>query len=147
MKSTILFFLLNSFFIHDIQVAFFKLSDEKENISIEIKFEREHIKSAFDKTSKELNSQNLKEYLSEHFDLYINNQKKILSFDEIKIKHKHILLQSTIPKANGIIKTVSIKNTCLLTLKNHSNIIELRLNDLKRDFLMNNQRTSINVQY
>ena len=147
MKSVIFSLLLAAFFSHDIQVAFFKLSQEDNQLTMEIKFEKEDLESTFDENHIELNDKNIKTYLLKNLTLAINGNKQQLSFDEMLIKNKHIYLKSNILEIDEVVKSVDIQNTCLLNIANHSNIVEVRLNKSERDFLMDSDRTSIKLSY
>ena len=43
------------------------------------------------------------------------------------------------------IKSIQVKNTCLIAVPNHSNIIQLNLNDASHDFRMHQERTEIRL--
>ena len=139
-----LFFGINS---HDIQVAFYKIEDKNENLHIEFVLEKDDIQSTFTEIKSELSDENLQKYLSENFFLFINNEKQYLSFSKMQVKNKHIYLQGSLPKLEHAITSLAIKNTCLLNIEGHSNIIQIRLHDEERDFLMNTDRTSITINY
>ena len=147
MKSVIFGFLLVAFFSHDIQVAFFKLSQEDKNFTMEIKFEKEDIESTFEELNYEVNDENIKTYFLENLTLAINKRKQKLSFNDMQIKNKHVYLKSRILEFDEVVKSVDIRNTCLLNIENHSNIIEVRLNETERDFLMDANRTEVNIGY
>ncbi len=132
---------------HDIQVAYFKIHQSGEEIAVDFVFEKEDVHLTLGTNDKELTDQSMQAYLEEHFSLIIDDQKQSLVYGAMAIQEKHITLQAK-PKAQiSQIKTLKIENTCLLDIKKHSNIIQIRLYDQARDFLMNKDRTEIHVQY
>lgn len=147
MKFALSIYLLSSFFIHDIQVAFFSLSENGKKITLEIKLELEDIESTFKELGMELSDAMIAKYMVEHLSLSLNDKHQDLTFTNFKIKNKHLILLSEIPRGDESIHSVELRNTCLLNIDNHSNIIQVRLNNKMRDFLMNRRRTFIDIEY
>ncbi len=147
MKYLFLIFLLNGFYSHDIQVAFFTIHQENENFTMEIIMERDNVESTFDALDINLTDKNFKDYLHENISLSINQEKQVLCFESMQKKNKHITLTCNILELKDKIQSIEVSNTCLLNIENHSNIIEINVNDIERDFLMNKERTSILVEY
>ncbi len=147
MKFLTLIFLFSGFYSHDIQVAFFKLHQENEDFTMEIVMEKDDLESTFDELDIILTNNNLQDYLHENLSLLINKEKQTLCFEKMQIKNKHISLKCNIHEMNEIVQSLELRNTCLLNNENHSNIIEIRIGERERDFLMNKERTTIIVKY
>ncbi len=147
MKMILLLFLMNGFFAHDVQVAFFKIHQENDNLEMEIIMEKEDVESTFKESQISFSENNFKNYLRENISLWINKEKQILCLDVMEINEKHISVICDIHEVKSRIESLDINNTCLLNIDNHSNIIEIRLDNSERDFLMNKKRTSISVMY
>jgi len=147
MKSLLILLCLLKLPTHDIQVAFFKIYQEQDAVSIDFVLEKEDVLVAFDMSEISFSQDNLKAYLDNNFSLTINDQKQNLEFGDLNIKNKHLYMQATLPSTKESIKSLHISNSCLLDIKGHSNIIEIRILDQERDFLMNVDRTKISVQY
>ena len=147
MKIVLLLFLMNGIFVHDVQVAFFKIHQENDNLEMQIIMEKEDVESTFKESSIHFNEKSFQDYLDENIALWINKEKQILCLDVMEINEKHISMICNIHEVKDEIESLEINNTCLLNINNHSNIIEIRLGDSERDFLMNKKRTSISVTY
>jgi uncharacterized protein YuzE len=65
----------------------------------------------------------------------------------MKNREKHIYIKASLTKPLKNISSLEIENNCLLDIDGHSNIIEIRLENQERDFLMNKRRTFIKVNY
>ena len=138
---------MNGFFAHDVQVAFFKIHQENDNLEMHIIMEKEDVESTFKESQISFSENNFKNYLRENISLWINKEKQILCLDVMEINEKHISVICDIHEVKSRIESLDINNTCLLNIDNHSNIIEIRLDNSERDFLMNKKRTSISVMY
>lgn len=142
--SSLLFLIGSS---HDIQVAYFKIHQEENAICIDFVFELDDVVATFEEQKKTLTDEHFKKYLEKHFSLRINNEVQNFTFEEMQFKSKHIRLRGNLQKIEQPIKSIILENTCLLNIDNHSNIIEIKLFEQERDFLMNKHRTEINVTY
>jgi len=136
-----------SFSCHDIQIAIFKIQEEVDYLQVNVVFEKDDVHHTFLDSDQKLEADHLKAYLQNNFSISINQEKQNLIFSNMQIKEKHIHLTARLPKPETSITLLEIQNTCLLNIQNHSNIIKLRLLDQERDFLMNDKRTQISVNY
>jgi len=143
----LLFLLLFVFYStpHDIQVAHYTISQDDENIIVDFGFEASDLRAAL--MDKSLSQENIQEYVDGTFSLKLNGEKQILCYDPAELRRKHIYMQARSPKPKEGIASLEIVNTCLLMIEGHSNVIELRLDEEERDFLMNKNRTRIVVNY
>ncbi len=131
---------------HDIQVAFFKIHQDTEQVNIDFVFEKEDLNFLLDK-DEILSHEKLEDYISNNFSVTVDDQTSNLSFGDVKVESKHIHVHGFIPQTKHTIQSLEIKNTCLLDIEDHSNIIEVRLNNQERDFLMNEDRTTLIITY
>lgn len=145
----LLFFLLVSYNLpsHDIQVAYFKVYEEDKIVFVDFIFEKEDILNILSHGQTKLSSQELQSYVQENFSLVINNKKRNLTLGAMDVKEKHIHIQGNLKQTIQSISSLKINNSCLLGIENHSNIMQIRFHELERDFLMNTDRTTINVKY
>lgn len=132
---------------HDIQVAFYKIYEDNSTVYVDFMFEKKDILQTLAKDSTGFSNQNVQNYLQENFSLFINDKKQSIDFGNIDIDEKHIHVTGTLADIGQPIQSLEIENNCLLLIKDHSNIIELRLHDEERDFLMNSDRTKIKINY
>lgn len=132
---------------HDIQVAFFKIYQDTDELKMDVKFEAEDILDYFSVQQQEINSEILTEYFQKHFQLKLNHEAVPLKIGNYDFKEKHLHINVSLGKFRKIISNIEISNTCLISIEDHSNIIECRINKKERDFLMNNERQSIQIEY
>lgn len=74
---------------------------------------------------------------------------KIIKIEKMHIDHDHLKSSCSFSNVPVTFKNIMIKNTCLITIPNQSNIIQLELEGsvAVRDFRMHKGRTEINVPY
>ena len=132
---------------HDIQVAFFKIYEGDHIVHIDFVFEKEDLLLALDQDESNTLNEELQHYLQENFSITINNKIRSLNYSKAIIENKHISINGSLSKQIEAISSIKIANKCLLNIDDHSNIIEIRLQDQERDFLMNTDRTTISVNY
>lgn len=144
MKLIILLLLFSRSISHDVQVAYYKIYQETSMLNIEFVFENEDITGVLESP---MSDEDLQEYISSHFSISINDNPQNLIYNNFKIKGSHIYIVAAIPNVTEKISTINISNTCLLNIEDQSNIVNLRLHEQERDFLMNKDRTSIRITY
>ena len=130
---------------HDIQVAYFKISEDQDTLRIDFVFEKEDLLETLDKQQGEVSKEQLQIYLREHFSLLINDKKEDIVLGDMRTEEKHLFMRGVLAHLNQKITSLEVHNTCLLNIDDHSNIIEIRLHDQERDFLMNSDRNNIKV--
>ncbi len=147
MQSLYLSLFLLLTYVHDIQVAHFKIHEENNRILVEFVLEREDVLSTFQANNIPFTDKKFKDYLHSNFSVSINSIHQEIAYGDILVKNKHIHLNGYLPAFDENIHVLEIANTCLLNIEDHSNIIEIKLHDQQRDFLMNSDRTSIRITY
>lgn len=136
----------NSTYSHDVQIASFTIYEQEDQIYFDVMLEHEDIVHTFAERQKEPNENEIKEYLKDNIEIELNQKECNISFDQIENKSHHIYLKGKLSTPKKKIKTIQIKNTCLLNIEGHSNVIQLRLNNQERDFLINIDRQEIMVK-
>lgn len=148
MKLLLFVFLILEATPHDIQVAYFKIHEEKDILIVDFTFEKEDITQVYKKDITKVSSKELLSYIENNFSISINNKSQTLKLENVILKDKHVTIRGRIDQTIiSNINTLEINNTCLLGIDDHSNIMKIRLHDQERDFLMNSERTTITVNY
>lgn len=147
MKSLFACLFLLSTVSHDIQVAYFKIYKKGDILMTDVIFEKDDLLEILGNEESELLGSDVVSYLKLNFALKINNASIDLDFGEAVIKDNHVYVSGSFSQPIESISLIEINNNCLLRIKNHSNIIQLRLYDEERDFLMNSERTNIKIKY
>lgn len=132
---------------HEIQVALYKISQDNHQITVEIVVEQAAIEKVLGKGSAELTEALIGSYLHDHFSLAINGCALDIKFDTYTNRVKHLIINGHSESLPTQIEEIEISNTCLLTLKGYSNVVEITLAGRQRDFLMNKNRQTIHVKY
>ncbi len=141
-----LLLIFKSSFSHDIQVASFTIYEEEEQLRFDVVLEHKDIVRTFAERQKEPNENEIRNYILDNVGVFINKKECKISFDKVENKSHHIYLKGKLSTPIKKVKIIEIKNTCLLNIEGHSNVIQLRLNNQERDFLMNINRKEIIVQ-
>ena len=131
--------------LHDIQVAYFTFHKEGNQLLIDINFEKEDILNTLGLIEEELSNELLFNYLQEHFEIKLNGTKTQIRLKEVTSKENHLDIVCLVGSNPSKLSSISIDNTCFLQIEDHSNIIEVKLENQERGFLSNKDRTSINI--
>jgi len=144
---TCVFAFYSLFSDHDVQVASFTIYDKFDKVYFELVFEKDDFDFLLIENRQSGNEQLLTQYLNEHFKINLNKKPSLISYDKIKFDTHHIKITGEISKPKKKIKSIKINNTCLLNIEEHSNVIQLRMNNQERDFLMNKSRQEIFLKF
>jgi len=131
---------------HDIQVSYFKVYQDSKKLFVDHTFELEDILKTLKINESDLSNDQIVNYLEKHFSIQVNDTKIEMRFDIFQSRNKHITIKGYSSSIIDKVSSIKINNTCFLEIEGHSNIIEIRLNDQERDFLMNIDRTTIDIQ-
>lgn len=143
----VLFELISVNPFHDIQVAFFKIEHDSYGLSLDIKTELNHFTKAADLEDASVTEALIKYYVSKNLSILINGDPAEISVGSYKVEDRHLHIHAKINYQERDINRITLTNTFLLSLDDHSNIIEFRLKDQLRDFLMNEKRKQITVEF
>ena len=140
-----------SYFIgidHDIQVSTFTVYQRpSDKIKLDVVMEIDDLSDELKTTADQLTPNLLETYLNSQTAFKFNGSGKMLRVNAVAVKAKHLIIQSEFEGAVHSVHTLEIQNTCLLGVEDQSNIIEIRLNDQERDFLMNSSRKKIKIEW
>lgn len=131
--------------VHNVQVAFFRLYESDEILQLDVDIELKDIISELNVEEEEISEKVLKDYLKHNLQFQFDSKISELNIYKFQMEAKHLTIQARFDDTKPSFQSLNIKNTCLLSLEDHSNIIEIRVQDQERDFLMNKERTSIQV--
>jgi len=132
---------------HDVTMAMFRISESEEGIELDVTLDLEDYCNDRNTVASALNLKGFQSYLDRNIILKFNNNKATLKLKEFNIEKDHIRVKGNLGKLNAKINSIEIRNTCLINIVKHSNIIQIDLNDRFRDFRMHKERTVILVEY
>ncbi len=141
----LLLFIASSLCSHDVQTAFFTIKQKSDTVFVEMIFETDDIVEALNAPSENISTSQMQTYLEKHFQIEVNDIPYSYRISKPKSKKGHLKCKAILNQSIEKIESIKISNDCLLHIEDHSNIIEIRLNDQERDFLMNKDRTSIQI--
>lgn len=139
--------LFSSVDTHNIQVAYYTINQYADTLTVDFVFEDKDLSATFAQLAIPLSTATLQSYLEKHFALSINDELTTLSYGTMEVENKHIYLTASTSALPDKIQSLTLHNTCLLSIDDHSNIIEVKLHGKDRDFLMNTHRTSLKIDY
>ena len=137
---------LFSFTSHDVQVATFTIYQDSDKLCFEAVFEQDDIEATFTERQIKYTPESIQQYLNDNFIVKVNGKPSTLSCNKVESKARHIYISGNLSTTKKKIKTINVKNTCLLNIEEHSNVIQLRLNNQERDFLINKDRKQIDIK-
>lgn len=145
-------FLLISFFVatsftHDVAVAVFTLSDSGDHLQLKVVLDRAHLSQELQIQESAIDVKNIQEYLTDHTQFRFDETENPIVINQIKNDADHIIAQGVFIKRIEDYNTLIIKNTTLITIPSHSNIVRLRVRNAERDFRMHKGRKEITIAY
>lgn len=150
MKWILLLVLSNSSILapsHDVPIAMFRISESNAALQLDITFDLEDLSSSLNADASEVDLEKIQTYLKQHTKFQFDTHIAELRLSSIQIVKDHVRVSGSLGIAKDNIKELKVENTCLNNVSNHSNIIQLDINNQSKDFRMHKGRTIINVQY
>ncbi len=135
---------------HDIALALFEINETAEQLEMVIRIDKEDFEKAL-KIEKELNTNDfsmIDKYLNEHIHLKLNGQSFRFLTQELNKEELIYEIKCTAPKEMFIVRSVQVKNTCLLDIINkQSNLVTFNFNDKSRTFRLHKGRKMTEFGY
>ncbi len=131
---------------HDIQVATFKIYEENSKVLLQVYMEAEDVAQTLDLNIDTITTEVLKKYLEQHTRFFFNQVPQKYDINQVDLDHKHLTITAQFSSPPEDLNHIELHNSCLLEIEDQSNVIELRLNNQEKDFLMNKFRTVIHIQ-
>jgi len=131
---------------HEMPLAFFKVYKSQNKIKLDIKFDIKDLSKTLKLKARKLDIKVIEPYVKKHTLFKFDG-----CFSEVRIKSlefigDHIILKGEFEDEISSYKTISLENTCLISINNHSNIIEIEVSNRIRDFRMHKNRTKISIE-
>ena len=132
---------------HDVPIATFHIYESDRTIKIDINFDVQDLSKALELNSNKINLKSIEDYLDNHTKFLFNTRNTTIKLSTFRIIKDHIIVKGYFENASTKIETLEINNTCLNEVYNHSNIIQMDINDQSKDYRMHVGRTSISLKY
>lgn len=149
MKILLTFLLSMSFTLieHDVAIATFTIYQEAGALMLDVDFDARDLANELDVKPSEITTDLVGNYLSENTEFSFDGEQITISVKELKKKRGHLVAQSVFETDDLEFTNIMVKNTCLLEVEEHSNVIEIKLFGQDRGFRMHKERTFIEVDY
>jgi len=140
----ILFLLIaNVISAHDIALAMYNVSQEKNTLKIIIEIDKEDIDKVI-----QTNKTSIKKYLKSNMAWSVNGKGKPFKIKKIQPKDELYYIECIVKKTPKDIQNIEVKNTVLIdTVEKHSNILTFQLHDSERTFRLHKERVQTLVEY
>lgn len=133
--------------VHDISMAVFKIYESGDDMRLAVSLDIDDFSQAVNIDPDNINLEVIEAYLTEHFSMEFDGQIGEFSLKELVTQGDHYKVMAAINMTVKEYKVIDIKNDCLLTIDNQSNIVQVELYESIRDFHMNNKRKTIKIEY
>lgn len=143
------FYLIVFFFFlfHGNDVAKFTFFKENNIIAVLVALEAEDLASALQTKPANITKKQIEQYLLKHVTYSINDVVNSFYVNDIQLNTDHFIIETTLSKKVNTISSLKITNTVLTEVNSkQSNIIELRFNDMYRDFLIDKNNSTLNIK-
>ena len=132
---------------HTIPLALYDLKLEQELISLNIHFDKEDMNETLDISDTAGDFEKaIIQYFKDHTSWVINEMRIDFEVDKIWLKKDHYVLECSAKMARSDVQSIDIENTCLINIRNHSNIINVRYDDKDRTFRLHKGRTQTQIE-
>ena len=145
MRHLIILFLFisNVASAHDIALAMYSISQERNTLKITIEIDKEDLDKVI-----QTNNISIKKYLKNNMAWMINNKSKSFKVEKIQAKGELYLIECILKRAPKHIQNIQVKNTVLIdTVKDHSNVLNFEINGLERTFRLKKERVETFFEY
>ena len=132
---------------HDVPLAIFHIKKVENDIQLNISFDVEDFSESLSVKANQVDLDFMQKYLNKNTNFQFNTEAISFKILTVKTVRDHIKVMGVFDKTPHSIKSLKIKNNCLIDISNHSNIIQIDLNDQSKDFRMNKKRTVIHLNY
>ena len=140
---TVLLLIAHTASAHDLALAIYTITKEKNTLKITIEIDKEDLENAVqtDKIS-------IKKYLKRNTAWAINGKSKRLKINQIHLDDELYRIECTVKKKPKNIQNIQVENTILIdTVEKHSNILTFNLNDTERTFRLHKDRVETFFEY
>jgi len=147
MKVFITLFCLVHFAIveHSVPIAIFNIHQLSNQVLLDITIDKENLSEELDLAPTDLTKKVILKYLQENTSFSFDNKINELEIKDLNQMGDHLKIDCVFKTEISNVKQLEIKNTCLLNIDNHSNIIQVDLNNISKDYRMYIKRKTISI--
>lgn len=128
---------------HDIALAIYTISQEKNTLKITIEIDKEDLNKAI-----QIDNITIKKYLKSNMAWSVNGKIKRFKIKKIQAEGELYFIECIVKKTPKNIRNITVKNTILIdTVEKHSNVLNFELNGSERTFRLHKERVETLVEY
>lgn len=132
---------------HEVSIAIFRVSESSESIDLHITLDAADYCKETKSEEDKIALPTITKYLEQNFTLEINGEPAPYILTDLKSTGDHLQLKGHLVKKPASIQNISTTNKVMLNISDQSNILELDLNDERRDYRMHEERQRVFVEY
>ncbi len=132
---------------HDAAIAMFKIYEVEGKTQLYVSIDAEDLSSELGVSFSEVNREKLELYFTKNFSVAVDNERVTYTIDKFSFEMDHVKAIGSFENMPKKIQIIEIKNTCLIDVEDHSNIIQIDLVGETKDFRMHKGRSKIFVEY
>ena len=132
---------------HDVAIAMFRISQSAEGLALDVTLDIQDLSTDLGVAQSDIILADIQAYLDKHTQFEFNGEQNEISLLDVKKVRDHFLVKGQFKKKVNALNEIQIRNTCLVEIPDHSNIIQVQANGTLRDFRMHKERTSIQIKY
>ena len=132
---------------HDVAIAIFRMTETSEATIVEITLDEQDIAYELNELHVPYDHKNIEQYLTANFQIFADSNIAQYEVTAITKQSNHLHITARLSKHLTHYSTLQIVNRCFVSIPDHSNIIQLELNNEVRDYRMHKTRQTIEVQY
>jgi len=141
----LLYFFALTLFFHGENVATYTITKDGNTLNISAKMDASDISKCL-KSSPTKSQNYLKTYFKEHLKFEVNGITAPLILTNYELKGHHAIVEFTLDGTFENVSHLKIHNTLLFNVnQKQSNVIALRFGGMVRDFLINKERPTLNI--
>jgi len=132
---------------HDTPLAMFHISQHENNIVVDVSFHLEDFAKSAKVDESEVDEEIVQKYMAEHANFRVNSKRTPFVLTHFSSKKNHIRVKGNLEEINEQVKSIKFRNTCLIDVLGHENIIYINLNGTTKDYRMTRRKKVIRVRY
>ena len=142
---TLFCFIQLSIIDHNIPIAIFKIHQLSNKVILDITIDAEDLGNEVNLSSNNISKEVIKNYLNLNTSFSFDNKIIELEIKNLEQDGDHLKINCAFNTEIADLKQLEIRNTCLINVDNHSNIIQVNLNNISKDYRMHKNRKTIAI--
>lgn len=130
---------------HSIHIALIKICEIKDHYKIEITLDIKDLEITLKTNKSDITVMMMDHYINENMSIKFDQIPADIIIKQIAINNDHFKISGELMHDVYLAKTFTVTNSILTNIDNHSNIVQLRINNIEDDYHMNRKRTHLSI--